>query len=118
LYVKKKRKNDHNRIVFNLKPSLSPFDVGVFILSNDEKLLEVAKYVQLLLSNFKVYTDFSGTSIGKRYVRADEIGVPFIITIDFDSLNDMSVTFRRSINGSQCRYQINDIVKNLSHLLK
>lgn len=112
----KRRENDHDRIVFNLKPNLAPYDVGLFVLSNDERLITISKTIQILLPNFKVYTDYSGTSIGKRYVRADEIGVPFVITVDFDSIVDNAVTIRRASDGYQHRYSIAKISDQLTYL--
>lgn len=114
----KRRDNDHDRIVFNLKPSLSPYDVGLFVLSNDERLVTIAHKIQDLLRDYKVYTDFSGTSIGKRYVRSDQIGIPFVITVDFDSITDEAVTIRRISDGYQYRYMINGIENQLNYLIR
>lgn len=113
----KRRDNDNEKIVFNLNPEFSPYDVGLFVLSNDNKLLGISHEIQKILTNFKLYTDFSGTSIGKRYVRADQIGVPFIITVDFDSLTDKSVTVRRLNDGFQERCNINTLASYLNFLL-
>lgn len=114
----KRRENDPDRIVFNLKPQFSPYDVGLFVLSNDERLVNIAHNLQYILNNYKVYTDFSGTSIGKRYVRADQIGVPFIVTIDFDTIVDNAVTIRRISDGFQQRYSIGGVRNQLDYLMK
>jgi glycyl-tRNA synthetase len=114
----KKREQDNDRIVFNLKPSLAPYDVGIFVLSNDERLIKISHQLQNVLGqHFKIYTDFSGTSIGKRYVRADQIGVPFIITIDFDTISDNAVTIRVTKDGYQHRYSIEGIKEELLYLM-
>jgi len=114
----KKRENDNNRILFNLHPEFSPYHVGLFVISNNKELLNVStELISMLKQNFNVYTDFSGTSIGKRYVRADAIGVPFVITIDFDTLTDEAVTIRMATDGYQQRCLISGVVKQLKHLM-
>lgn len=114
----KRREKDPDRIVFHLKPSLALYDVGLFVLSNDTRLVTIAHNLQNMLHDYKIYTDYSGTSIGKRYVRADQIGIPFVLTIDFDSIIDCGVTIRRINDGFQQRYTINGIKDQLNYLMK
>ena len=63
---------------------------------------------QLLRTTYDVYYDQSG-SIGKRYARMDEIGTPFCITVDYDGLEDGTVTFRDTDTADQRRVKIDDI---------
>jgi glycyl-tRNA synthetase len=66
----------------------------------------------LEINGIGVYYD--GTrSIGRRYARADEIGVPWAVTIDYESLEDGSVTVRRRDDQSQIRISTNDLIQHL-----
>ena len=114
-------KNDV-RTVLRLHPFLAPFKVAVLPLS--KKLGEQAEALADELSkDFMVDYDDAG-SIGKRYRRQDEIGTPFCVTIDHDSLNDHCVTIRHRDSMQQERVKIEDlhaiIAKevNLSNILK
>lgn len=55
--------------------------------------------------------DATGTSVGRRYARLDEIGIPFGITVDFDTINDQKVTLREIHTMKQIRLPLNDVVK-------
>ncbi len=99
--------NDDTRIVLRLHPALAPFQVAVFPLS--KKLSEPAqKLYEDLLKDFDVEYDEAG-SIGKRYRRHDEIGTPFCVTFDFDSLEDNMVTIRNRDTMEQERVAISDL---------
>ncbi|HKZ41726.1 MAG TPA: glycine--tRNA ligase [Candidatus Hodarchaeales archaeon] len=101
---------DRQRTVLRISPSLAPYDVAIFPLQKDEKLLEKTKAVfkRLRKSGFVVYYD-DGGSIGKRYRRQDEIGTPFCVTFDYDSLGDNSVTVRDRDSMEQTRVSIDKI---------
>lgn len=60
--------------------------------------------------------DDSGQTIGKRYARTDECGIPFAITVDFDSLNDDTVTLRDLHSMKQVRMKIQELPSNISAL--
>ena len=111
------RENDDQRIVLSLPSILSPFDVAILPLSKNDNLLPLVKTIKKTLGSygFKCHTDNSGTSIGKRYTRIDEMGIKFAITIDFDSLNDNKVTIRERDTMSQIRVDIDKILENLSN---
>ena len=88
------------RIVMRLHPFLAPYKAAILPLS--KKLGEKAEEVRAMLSkHFMVEYDDAG-SIGKRYRRQDEIGTPFCITYDFDSLEDQCVTVRYHAAGTHC----------------
>jgi len=99
--------DDDSRIVLRLHPALAPYKVAVLPLS--KKLNEKAEEVYEKLSKrFMADYDESG-SIGKRYRRQDEIGTPFCITIDFDTLEDGCVTIRHRDTMEQARVKIEEI---------
>ena len=98
-----------NRVVLRLHPALAPFKAAVLPLS--KKLSESAQAVYDILSkHFMVEFDESG-SIGKRYRRQDEIGTPFCLTYDFDSLEDGCVTIRDRDTMKQERVKIEKLVE-------
>lgn len=96
------------RSVLKFHPALAPFKAAVFPLT--KKLKEETLEVYTLLSKyFNIEYDEAG-SIGKRYRRHDEIGTPFCITFDFDSLEDKAVTIRDRDTMEQTRVKIDDLV--------
>ena len=99
------------RVVLHLHPALAPFKAAVLPLS--KKLSEEASKIYDELSKyFPVDFDETG-SIGKRYRREDEIGTPYCITFDFDSLEDNCVTVRDRDTMEQVRLPIADLRKYL-----
>ena len=91
----------------HLHPALAPYKAAVFPLS--KKLSEGARRIYEDLSKyFMVDYDESG-SIGKRYRRQDEIGTPFCITVDFDTLDDDAVTVRERDTMAQERVSLDAI---------
>ena len=99
-------KND-TRVVLRLHPALAPFKAAVLPLS--KKLGDEAyKVYEKLAGRFMVDYDDAG-SIGKRYRREDEIGTPFCITFDFDSLEDHCVTVRDRDTMEQTRVAIDEL---------
>ena len=96
--------NDDTRIVLHLHPALAPYKVAVLPLS--KKLSDKAEEVYEMLSRkFMCDYDEAG-SIGKRYRREDEIGTPYCVTIDFDTLEDNTVTVRDRDTMEQVRINI------------
>ena len=96
------------RVVLHLKPALAPFKAAVLPLS--KKLSENALSEVYNKINGAFMTDFDETgSIGKRYRRQDEIGTPFCITYDFDSMEDGSVTVRDRDSMEQVRMPIDKV---------
>jgi len=89
-----KKKDDEYRIL-TLSPQIAPIKAGVFPLLKDKKLVDIAKKIDknLRTAGIATYYDDGGT-IGRRYARMDEIGTPFCITVDHDSLKDNTVTVR------------------------
>ena len=100
------------RVVLHLHPALAPYKVAVLPLS--KKLSDKAQEVYEQLSKkFMCEYDEAG-SIGKRYRREDEIGTPYCVTVDFDTLNDNSVTIRDRDTMEQVRVNIDELEKWIS----
>ena len=104
--------NGETRVVLRLKPALAPYKVAVLPLVN--KLSDKAMEVYTLLSKyFNCDYDTSG-NIGKRYRRQDQIGTPFCVTFDFDSIEDGCVTIRDRDSMTQERIKIDELVKYIT----
>jgi glycyl-tRNA synthetase len=96
-------------VVLKLPYALAPIKVAVLPLSKKEPLGEIARKIEMdLRKNFVVQYDETG-SIGKRYRRQDEIGTPFCVTIDFDSVEDKKVTIRDRDTMEQERIEISEL---------
>ncbi len=105
------------RTVLHLHPRLAPYTAAVLPLSRHERLVPLADEVSdALRPHFMIDTDSAG-SIGRRYRRQDEVGTPWCITIDFDTLDDKAVTVRDRDTMSQDRVPIDALVKNLQERL-
>jgi len=103
-----------SRVVMKLHPSIAPVKAAIFPLIKKPELIKIGRDIfDELKSEFKVEYDESG-SIGKRYRRQDEIGTPLCITIDFDTINDKSVTIRERNSAKQKRVQIDSIKEVLA----
>ena len=97
------------RTVLHLHPAIAPYKIAVLPLS--KKLSEKADELYTKLSKkFMCDYDEAG-SIGKRYRREDEIGTPYCVTVDFDTLEDESVTIRDRDTMEQVRIKIDDVEK-------
>ncbi len=103
------------RVFLKLNPALAPYKAAVFpLLANKSELVEKAKAVfDSLKQEFMVAWDDRG-NIGKRYAAQDEIGTPFCITIDFDTLSDDTVTVRERDSATQERVKISDLLNYLN----
>jgi glycyl-tRNA synthetase len=109
--------NDEPRTVLRLHPRLAPFQIAVLPLSKKETLMPLAKQIHSMLGA-RYMCDFDETqAIGRRYRRQDEIGTPFCVTVDFDSLEDNSVTIRERDSTAQNRVKIDSLISELSHRL-
>lgn len=105
------------RVYLKLHPSIAPITVAVLPLIKDESLIKIAREIrESLLDYYNVDYDQIG-SIGKRYRRQDEIGTPFAITVDFDTLQDDSVTIRLRDSMKQERVKINELSSALKRLI-
>jgi len=107
-------KEDGKRTLFSFRKNVAPIQAAVFPLVSKDKLPDKADEVYNLLveNNIMTQKDYTG-SIGRRYARADEIGVQYCITIDYDTLKENTVTIRERDTTKQKRVKIKDLPKEL-----
>ena len=105
--------------VLSLKPKIAPFKVGVFPLLKREGFISKARNIYETIRKIipQAFYDASG-SIGKRYARADEIGVPLGITIDHQTLEDSTVTIRFRDTREQIRVKDSELVQKILEYIK
>jgi glycyl-tRNA synthetase len=105
-----REEEENDRIVLKLDNKMAPIKIAVFpLLKNKPELVKKAKEIfDKLKYNWRCEFDDNG-NIGKRYRRQDEIGTPFCLTIDFDSLEDNTVTIRYRDSMKQERINIEDL---------
>ena len=105
------------RVVLKLDRSVAPIQVAILPLSRKEPLTQLAQQVEhQLRPHFR--TEYDDTqSIGKRYRRQDEIGTPFAVTLDFDSINDRAATIRSRDEMTQVRVPLDQLVPALKERL-
>ena len=109
-----KNDKEHERIVLSLKPYLSPMHVGILSLVKKDGLKEKTDEIFLKIKRkFDAFLDHSG-AIGRRYRRLDEIGAPFAVTIDHQTLDDNTVTIRKRDSMEQARVDISELEDILS----
>lgn len=106
--------------VMSFKPTVAPVKVLVVPLQKDTRfatsLLELEARLDEEALSFR--TDQSGVSIGKRYSRNDELGIPFGITIDYESLEDNTYTLRDRDSTKQVRASLDLILEAISKMVK
>jgi glycyl-tRNA synthetase len=118
-YEEEKVGDSDTRVVLHFKPELAPVKIMVSpLLRNKPELVKLARTVFAnTKAKFGAVTWDDNGNIGKRYRRQDEIGTPLCITIDFDSLEDQSVTVRHRDTMKQTRVEISDLQEQLEHQL-
>jgi glycyl-tRNA synthetase len=109
--------NDELRTVLKLHPRLAPYKAAILPLSKKPELVEVAERLAAeLRSRWMVELDVT-QSIGRRYRRQDEIGTPYCVTVDFDSLEDAAATVRDRDTMAQDRVSMDKIAAYLAERL-
>jgi glycyl-tRNA synthetase len=108
---------EEDYVTLKLAPEVAPIKIGVFPLMGKDELTSKSKPIDEALRKEGIitYYDESG-SIGRRYARMDEVGTPFCITVDYESLEDDSVTIRDRDSKEQARVkmaEVSDVVKKL-----
>lgn len=112
-----KKEKEEGKTLLNTPYNLAPIDVMVFPLVNREKLPDIALKIKTdLEKDFVAVYDDSG-SIGKRYLRSTEIGVPVCITVDSQTLKDDTVTLRDRNTAKQIRVKISEIKEKIRELI-
>ena len=104
--------------VLRLRPKVAPIDVAILPLMEKDGLEDMAtKIHQDICSVPQLISYYDGSgSIGRRYARADEIGVPWAVTVDHQSLKDDTVTVRRRDDGAQIRMTIQQLIEKWERL--
>jgi glycyl-tRNA synthetase len=105
------------RVVLRLNKAIAPYKVAVLPLSKNEKLSPTAREVAASLRPHFMTTYDETQAIGRRYRRQDEIGTPFCVTVDFESIDDRQVTIRERDSMAQVRVPMADLVPALKEKL-
>ncbi len=109
--------NGEERTVLKLHPRIAPIKAAVFPLSKKEPVSTVARELyDDLKGDYRIFYDDSG-SIGRRYRRQDEAGTPFCVTVDFDTMDDNSVTIRDRDTMQQERIPLAAVRERLQKLI-
>lgn len=106
------------RLLLKLTPNLAPYQLAVFpLLKNKDELVTKAREIfKQLQKKYRVAWDERG-NIGKRYLSQDELGTPYCLTVDFETLESDSITIRHRDDASQERIKIADLSQHLAKLL-
>jgi len=114
------REGDEQRGVLSLRARIAPVKCSILTLIANPQLEALVPRIQQLLSAAGISSkpDLTGSAIGRRYARTDEIGIPFGITIDFESLTDDTVTMRERDTMVQVRVKINELPIIISDLVE
>jgi len=105
---------ENDRLVLSIKPYLAPIQVGVLSLVKKDGLKEKTDEIFMMLKKkYDAFLDHAG-AIGRRYRRLDEIGAPFALTVDHQTLDDQTVTVRSRDSMNQERIKISEIDPFLS----
>ena len=115
-YHEEPDKNE-TRVVLRFHPALAPIKVAVLPLSRKEGLTGIAQEIAQELRRHWMIEYDDAKSIGRRYRRQDEIGTPYCVTVDFDTLNDQAVTVRERDTMEQVRVPIAELVSLLREKL-
>lgn len=116
-YAEEKLPNGEERTVLRFKPAMAPVKVAVFPLMKKEPLVDAARKIYHELKGLW-HTEYDdGGAIGKRYRRQDEIGTPLCITIDYQTLEDATVTLRHRDSMEQERCHLDHVAARCSELL-
>ena len=113
------RSGDENRCVMSFKPCVAPMKVGIYRLINHPPFDSIISRMRdsLQACNIVSRVDSSSGSVGRRYARADELGIPFGATVDFQTLLDDSVTLRDRNTMAQVRVPLSRLNTLLQQLI-
>ncbi|MEM2262226.1 MAG: glycine--tRNA ligase [Ignisphaera sp.] len=100
-----------DRIVLRLPTRIAPIKVGVTPLVDKEPLKQFARRVYEVLKERHYVLYLEGGTIGKKYALADELGIPFVVTVDYDSISNNDVTVRDRDSRKQIRVPFNDLLR-------
>ncbi|CAI4854845.1 BCE_3a_G0055960.mRNA.1.CDS.1 [Saccharomyces cerevisiae] len=113
------RVDSESRGFFSFPLQIAPIKVFVTTISNNDSFPAILKKISQALRKREIYfkIDDSNTSIGKKYARNDELGTPFGITIDFETIKDQTVTLRERNSMRQVRGTITDVISTIDKML-
>jgi glycyl-tRNA synthetase len=111
-------RKEEDYVILGLQPQVAPIKVGVFPLMSRDGLEERAMEIdeELRINGITTYYDDSG-SIGRRYARMDEVGTPWCVTVDYDTMEDGTVTIRDRDSAEQVRLHMDDVPVVVESLL-
>eukprot|EP01091_Cochliopodium_minus_P003421 TRINITY_DN132_c0_g5_i1.p1 TRINITY_DN132_c0_g5~~TRINITY_DN132_c0_g5_i1.p1 ORF type:complete len:634 (+),score=219.84 TRINITY_DN132_c0_g5_i1:52-1953(+) len=114
-----KKEDETQRTVLSLPILVSPYKVALLPLLSDTQFDPLLNKITSLLksNNISNTSDKSGATIGKRYVRMDEVGVPYAITVDHESLEKYTVTLRERDSTTQIRVPVDNLISILQSLI-
>jgi glycyl-tRNA synthetase len=114
------RPEDKDRGVLSLPPIISPIKSSVFPLQGDDCFSPFVASISAALTraNISHKVDETGAAIGKRYARTDELGIPFAITVDYETCENNTVTLRERDSMAQVRIPVASLVEVLSQLIE
>ena len=108
-------------MVLRLNPKLAPYKAAVFpLVANKEKIVSKAHavYKKLQTTDYRLQTTFDDIgNIGKRYRRQDEIGTPWCVTVDYQTLEDDTATVRDRDTAKQIRKKIDELAAYFAEML-
>ncbi|RLG78288.1 MAG: glycine--tRNA ligase [Thermoprotei archaeon] len=109
---------EEGRVVLKIPPKIAPIKLAVFPLVTKEPLISIAKEIfhNALVQGLTAVYDDSG-SIGRRYARADEIGIPYAVTVDYQTLEDRTVTIRERDTRAQVRVGLDEVISKVKSLI-
>jgi glycyl-tRNA synthetase len=106
------------RTVLHFHPKVAPIQVAVFPLVKKDGLAEKAREIETeLREDFTTFYDQSG-AIGRRYRRQDEIGTPYCITVDYETMEQNTVTLRYRDSMEQVRIPVSELVSTIRQAMK
>mmetsp|Transcript_100 Transcript_100/g.218 ORF Transcript_100/g.218 Transcript_100/m.218 type:complete len:686 (-) Transcript_100:225-2282(-) len=113
------REGDEARSVFRFPPLVAPIKATVFPLLQKQELSDVARKLSSSLTSVGLsnIVDTTGTSIGKRYARTDELGVPYAVTVDYEVVSNSTVTVRERDTMTQVRVPLAEVAGVIKSLV-
>ena len=107
------------RSYLKLPAKIAPIKAAILPLVNKQPLTLIAEDIETTLRSSNIITSFDGSgTIGRRYARADEIGIPYAITIDYDTVDDKKVTIRNRDTFKQKRVEIEKLSMIINNLVE
>ncbi|PJF16939.1 Glycyl-tRNA synthetase/DNA polymerase subunit gamma-2 domain-containing protein [Paramicrosporidium saccamoebae] len=114
------REGDEQRCVLSLPAAIAPLKVLVAPLSNHDDFTPFCRELVTLFRKLDLncQVDDSSATIGRRYARSDEVGVPFAVTVDFQTVKDRTVTLRERDSTAQVRLSLDDVATTIASIVR